>query len=78
MGRRYAEIVITINPIGFEKAEVVAIEGVEDSESTGVEMYGQLAVAIHRWSKEAKQILTEHWKEVRKQKELEGRWNDHC
>lgn len=65
MPRGYAEIVITINPIGIEKAEVIAIEGDSDSEMMGVEMYGQLAVAIHRWSKEAKQILCSHWDNVR-------------
>ena len=67
MPRGYAEIVITINPIGIEKAEVIGIEGDSDSEMMGVEMYGQLAVAINRWSKEAKQILCSHWDEVRQQ-----------
>ena len=46
MPRGYAEIVITINPIGIEKAEVIGIEGDSDSEMMGVEMYGQLAVNV--------------------------------
>jgi len=65
MPRGYAEIVITINPIGFEKAEVIGIEDDPDSEMMGVEMYQQLAVAIHRWKKEAKEILCSHWAYVR-------------
>lgn len=61
----YAEIKITINPIGIEKAEVIGIEGNPDSEVMGVEMYQQLAIAIHRWSKEARKILCSHWHEVK-------------
>ena len=67
MPRGYAEIVITLNPIGTEKAEVIGIGGDSDSETMGVEMYSQLAVAIHRWSKEAKEILCSHWDNVRQQ-----------
>jgi hypothetical protein len=70
MPNGYAEIHITINPIGMEKAEVIGIEDDLDSEVMGVEMYQQLAVAIHHWSKEAKEILGSHWDNVRKQ---EGR-----
>jgi len=64
MPKGYAEIVLTINPIGIEKAEVIGIEGDPDSETMGVEMFQQLAVAIHRWSKEAREILTSHWNRV--------------
>lgn len=67
MPKGYAEIHITINPIGFEKAEVIGIQGDSDSETMGVEMYQQLAVAIHRWKKEAKDILCSHWDAVRQQ-----------
>lgn len=67
MPKGYAEIHITINPIGMEKAEVIGIEGDPDSEVMGVEMYQQLAVAIHQWSKEAKKILCSHWETVRQQ-----------
>ncbi len=72
MANQYPELVLTINPIGLEKIELFAIEGDPDSETMGFEMYQQLAVAIHRWSKEAKKILCSHWETVRQQ-EANGR-----
>lgn len=70
MPKGYAEIHLIINPIGFEKAEVIGIEGDPDSEMMGVEMYQQLAVAIHHWKKETKEILGSHWDKVRQNEEV--------
>ena len=64
----YAELKITINPIGIEKVEIIGIEGDADSETMGIDMYQQLATAIHRWSKEAKSLLCSHWEAKRTQK----------
>jgi len=76
MGRRYAEVIITINPIGIERVEVIALEDVEDSAMTGLEMYNQLATAIDRWAKESDQILCDHWKEVQEKEQIEIISND--
>ena len=73
MPNGYAEIHITINPIGLEKAEVIGIEGDIDSETMGVEMYQQLAVEIHQFAKKTKAILCSHWDNMRKQKDIIGR-----
>jgi len=67
MPQGYAEIHITINPVGMEKAEVIGIRGDSDSETTGVEMFQVLTVAIHRWRNESKELLKAHWDAVRQQ-----------
>ena len=67
MPKGYAEIVITINPIGVEKVEVNGIEDDPHSESMGVEIYQQLAGEIVWFTKKTKEILCSHWANVRKQ-----------
>lgn len=54
---KYAEILITINPVGVEKAEVIGIEDDAESERIGVEMYQKLAICIHNFAKETRGIL---------------------
>lgn len=65
--RGYAEVEIKVNPIGIESATVIGIEGDEDSETMGVEMITVLTPLLHKWKKEARKALCDHWASLRQQ-----------
>ena len=54
---RYGEVQIVLNPVGVDRTELVAVPGDAESEEAAVEIYQQMALEIHRFSRRAKQIL---------------------
>lgn len=54
---RYGEVQIVLSPVGVDRTELRALPGDEESKEAAVEIYQRLAMEIHRFSRQAKEIL---------------------